>query len=554
METRLALRPLLWKLATTMPSLIIIVDILAFVSFISLLHALRDHRRHQGLPYPPGPHPWPVIGNLFDIPKTFSFLAYTQAAKKYGDIISFHIFGQVIVVLNSAKATKDLFEKRGDIYSDRPVIPIFEMMGWQWFVPSGRLGEPWRLRRNVLDRGLRPGAAASYRPLQQTRTRVLLSRLLATPYEWGAHIEVLQGELILAATYGYDVQGHTDRKLEVARRMSDIASAVALPGALLVNHLPFLRYIPEWLPWLSYWPVARLGQAVGREVIYDPIRFVRESILNGTARPSLALSNLQETETMSGPERESAERVITDALGSMYAAGADTVRKKEIIALWLLILEFPLQTVAAILSFFLAVLLHPDTQARAQAELDAVTGRERLPTFEDRPQLPYVDALCKEVLRWQPVGPLSVPHATTQDDVYEGYFIPKGAIVIGNSWAILHDPASYPQPDAFNPERFLNADGSLRDDAILVSAFGYGKRICPGRHFVDATLFIVVASVLSGFNVGKEKGTGGHACPLSVNKGTDTEHLSSRPHPFLCSILPRDKKARELIIAEDMGL
>jgi cytochrome P450 len=73
--------------------------------------------------------------------------------------------------------------------------------------------------------------------------------------------------------------------------------------------------------------------------------------------------------------------------------------------------------------------------------------------------------------------------------------------------AILHDPVMYPEPDIFKPERFLNADGNLRDDPILVSTFGFGKRICPGRHLADATLFISVASLFSVFNI--EKGRDG---------------------------------------------
>ena len=67
--------------------------------------------------------------------------------------------------------------------------------------------------------------------------------------------------------------------------------------------------------------------------------------------------------------------------------------------------------------------------------------------------------------------------------------------------AIFHDPSTYPEPNVFKPERFLNPDGSLRDDPLLSSAFGYGKRICPGRHFVDTTLFIYVASLLSVFRI-----------------------------------------------------
>jgi cytochrome P450 len=77
----------------------------------------------------------------------------------------------------------------------------------------------------------------------------------------------------------------------------------------------------------------------------------------------------------------------------------------------------------------------------------------------------------------------------------------------------------YPEPDIFKPERFLNADGSLRDDPILNSAFGFGKRICPGRHFVDATLFIVVASLFSAFNIEKGEDGGGESSDYMFTGG-----------------------------------
>lgn len=75
--------------------------------------------------------------------------------------------------------------------------------------------------------------------------------------------------------------------------------------------------------------------------------------------------------------------------------------------------------------------------------------------------------------------------------------------------AILHDPDMYPDPEAFKPDRFLNADGSLRDDPVLSSTYGFGRRICPGRYFVDSTLFIVIASLLSVFKIEKPKGADG---------------------------------------------
>ncbi|KAH9956418.1 cytochrome P450, partial [Russula dissimulans] len=162
-----------------------------------------------------------------------------------------------------------------------------------------------------------------------------------------------------------------------------------------------------------------------------------------------------------------------------------------------------------------------------------------------RPVLPFVDAVCKEVLRWRPPVPLAVPHATTKDDVYEGFFIPKGAQVVGNAWAILHDPVMYPEPDSFKPERFLNPDGSLRDDPVLTAAFGFGRRVCPGRHFADATLFILAASFLSVFNIEKARDTDNGPDAFSY-----TGTALSRPSTFRCSITPRDRRAEKLIVAD----
>jgi cytochrome P450 len=82
--------------------------------------------------------------------------------------------------------------------------------------------------------------------------------------------------------------------------------------------------------------------------------------------------------------------------------------------------------------------------------------------------------------------------------------------------AILHDPEAYPEPDKFKPERFLNEDGTVRDDPALTLVFGTGKRICPGRHLVEATIFLVTSSVLSVFNVTKAKDESGNEIPVKA--------------------------------------
>jgi cytochrome P450 len=125
----------------------------------------------------------------------------------------------------------------------------------------------------------------------------------------------------------------------------------------------------------------------------------------------------------------------------------------------------------------------------------------------------------------------------------------------------------FPEPDSFKPERFINPDGSFRDDPVVSTIFGFGKRICPGRHLADAMMFIVVASFLSVFNIRKGNdtnegsdtypytGTGvrcGHRVSLMVQETPRAYHwpfLLSVPYPFTYSIVTRDRKAEELIVA-----
>ena len=178
------------------------------------------------------------------------------------------------------------------------------------------------------------------------------------------------------------------------------------------------------------------------------------------------------------------------------------------------------------------MVLYPEAQQKAQEEIDAVVGTGRLPDFDDEASLPYVSALCEEVQRWHPAAPTgklmlssfieertvmhfsAIPHRLTSDDIYEGYFLPAGSMVIANAWcvelclicawplnlklcrAMLHDDAVFPEPDKFKPERFLGPITKCPD-----VAFGFGRRTCPGRFMARSSLWIGVVSVLAAFKV-----------------------------------------------------
>ncbi|KAJ7601433.1 cytochrome P450, partial [Mycena polygramma] len=149
--------------------------------------------------------------------------------------------------------------------------------------------------------------------------------------------------------------------------------------------------------------------------------------------------------------------------------------------------------VATLSTFFLAMALHPEIQAAAQAEIDEVLDG-RLPRLCDRASLPYVECVMREVLRWNPAVPLGLPHLLNRDDVYKDYLVPSGSIVMVNEWSILRDPDVFPSPEQFQPGRFLNNERAVE---VARSIFGFGRRVCPGIHFAEASIFIAIATALS---------------------------------------------------------
>lgn len=174
-------------------------------------------------------------------------------------------------------------------------------------------------------------------------------------------------------------------------------------------------------------------------------------------------------------------------------------------------------TASTLLSFLLAMIKYPTEFTKAQREVDAVCGPLRSPTSDDIQRLPFIKACMDEVsqnilrssllfftfilnslqtLRWRPVAPAGVPHALTRDDTYEGYFFPKGTIVVANTWAIHNDETQYERPSDFMPDRFLNNEYGTRDPVDTTKddhrrtsyAFGAGRRACPGQRVAKNSL------------------------------------------------------------------
>jgi cytochrome P450 len=164
--------------------------------------------------------------------------------------------------------------------------------------------------------------------------------------------------------------------------------------------------------------------------------------------------------------------------------------------------------------WLLAMLAYPSVQARAHTELDEVVGRARPPTFADLPFLPYIRAMVKEIVRWSSLTPFAVPHLSTSDEWYEGKFIPKGTIYLPNMRLLNFDTEVFGANAAdVDPSRYLDEKGQVktlievREDGHM--AFGFGRRVCPGRYVADGTLGIDFATLLWAMRFERPEGSKG---------------------------------------------
>lgn len=197
------------------------------------------------------------------------------------------------------------------------------------------------------------------------------------------------------------------------------------------------------------------------------------------------------------------------------------------------------------------MMVWPDVQKKAQEEIDRVVGPNRLPNVDDYPNMPYLRCCIKETLRWMPTVILGVPHRNTQEDVYNGWRIPKDTTMIINVWGIHMDPARSPEPRRFNPDRYAGDETTLYQSAngepLLRDNFnfGAGRRLCQGIHIAERSLFLGMSRILWGFNLEAPLDSQGQRIVPNVDDlvGGITVH----PAPFGINIVPKSPEREQIM-------
>ncbi|KAI0092993.1 cytochrome P450 [Irpex rosettiformis] len=419
--------------------LCILVGVLA----CSILIRLVSKKRNR-LPLPPGPPADPIIGHLRTLPDNHHRAeVFHEWSLKYGDVFSLRVPGKTMIILNSEKAASDLLEKRSVIYSDRLRFGYFDAIGWGDTLAFVRYGPLHTQQRKMYHEALGKHVVSEYWNVQEQESNTLLKGLLDQPKAYDKQVQRYRhcffrctfkitydgssfaGGIVTEISYGHRIKSFDDKFFLLSEKWARIAHEGSRATLLDVHPICMLsvvpqcyvnmtvlsltvRYLPSWFPGAWYIDFIKETKPTMDMIAVGNYHKVEEQMKNGTARPSFLSKHLEAI--FSGESSPEILPSLRFSSASIFVGGAET-------------------TWHSVTTFIACMLLHPEVQKKAQEEIDRVIGRDRLPDFNDRDSLPYINCVLHETLRWQPVLPIGLPHQSTAEDIYNGMRIPKGSIV-----------------------------------------------------------------------------------------------------------------------------
>ncbi|KAF7310092.1 Cytochrome P450 [Mycena indigotica] len=435
----------------------------------------------KSLPLPPGPPKRFLTGNLHQLPTVKQWLVYAEWSKRYGPIMTLQILNRVTILITSAKVALDLLDARASIYSGRPWTWMLHGLagnGSSMFSLSSQDPRFPRYRR-MLVAGMNKRAVRRYQPVLEAALKEFLKTIAVRPDDYESVLTTYSGGIALKIAYGYDITEpvEEDYFVKLIEGAEDTIPSLVQPF-FFVEAFPFLRFLPKWFPLATFHRIAAAKKKILDAMVYVPNEWAKKKLETDPSAASFFSGHYFGKEDSGSLSKAEADDLMWTA-GAIYTGGAHT-------------------TASAIATFLLLISTHTEVQARAREEIDRVVGRGRLVNSDDRAAMPYLAAILKETLRWAPPAPQGIRHAVIQDDIYNGYLIPKGSAVIANIWAITHDAEMYPKPFEFDPSRFLG-DTPQRDPADFV--FGFGRRVCPGATLAGESVFLAAANLLALFDI-----------------------------------------------------
>lgn len=492
--------------------------LLACVTLLFSLHLWR-WLRQRSISCPPGPLAWPVIGNAPQLGNA-PHLYFTRMAKKYGNVFQIKLGSRTVVVLNG-DSIKQALVKQGPEFAGRPDFTSFQYISNGDSLAFGTTTDWWKTHRRVVQSTVRmfstgnPHTKKTFERHILCEIKELLQLFLEKTkqhqyFQPTTYLVVSTANIMSAVCFGKRYSYEDEEFRQVVGRNEQFTQTVG--AGSIVDVMPWLQYFPN--PIKTIFDNFKKLNLEFSTFIQDKVIEHRKTIESSTIRDMtdafiVAMDQLRDKSGLS-----SEKDFVSPTMGDIFGASQDT-------------LSTALQWIILIL------VKYPETQVRLQQELDKVVDRSRLPSIEDQLQLPYIMAFIYEVMRYTSFIPLTIPHSTTTDTSLMGYTIAKNTVIFINQWSINHDPNLWSHPETFDPQRFLNQNGSLNKDLTnSVLIFSLGKRRCIGEELSKLQLFLFTSLIA-------------HQCHIAVDPARPVKldfnyGLTLKPYAFSIAVTLRD--------------
>lgn len=488
--------------------------------FLGLAKIWRDGR-------PPGPFGLPIVGSLLHLGDS-PHLALSKMAKVYGSVFSIRLGCRNVIVLNSQDVIKEALSKKADHFSSRPPFHSFQVSSLtRKSITFGDFGPLHHRNKKLAARALHSvfSDVNRFNALAQEETEQLCNLLTESTTEaqdLTPYLRNVVTNFAFRLIFGDDIK--EDYSVRFQSLMQKATDFVENNGAInLLDFFPWLHFALKKQCKATKAAVEELFDFVGS--VY---RLQRHANVKAGVNVAASLDQIIREDMLSAGKQDMAnkgtkqqvaelpfdEDAVVTILADTFGAGIDTV---STVLCWAMRL----------------ILSAPGIQDDLRAELNREIGTDRLPTLQDRANLPLLQATVLEVLRKSTVVPLAIPHYTTEDSTVAGYCVPKGTTVLANLWAVNHDPDYFHQPEIFDPYRFLDEEGQLLlNQQTVFLPFSTGGRRCLGATLAKAELFMFLGCLLQRLHFQLPT----NSEPLNLN---GTYGLTLRPRPFKVKVKAR---------------
>ncbi|XP_072331400.1 cytochrome P450 2K1-like [Scyliorhinus torazame] len=453
------------------------LGLLALTLLLVLLVSLVRRKGGVGDNLPPGPSPLPLIGNLHQLDLKRLHWSLMQLSEKYGSVFSVVLGAQKAVVLAGYDTVKEALVDHADQFAGRPHIPIFDQYSFRCGIIFS-VGKRWQDTRRFVISKLRDFGMGKKSIEDKIAEEVnLLVNILEShkgqPFEPAQIVSPAVSNIICSIIFGQRFDYEDELFISLTTMMDEATRISGTAPIHLYNAYPFLGFL---IP--SHRKIME-----NRDNIYgifnDFFKAAKEPLSENSIQSFSEALIMKYQQESRGQDSEFERRDTLATTIDLFGAGAET-------------------TAMTICWGLLLMMKYPEIQKKVQEEIDQVIGAGRCPSTEDRKRMPYTDAVIHEIQRFSNIVPLNLPHSTTVDMHFRGYFIPKGMYVIPLLTSVLFDKTQWKKPNEFDPAHFLDAEGRFVKNKAFMP-FSAGRRVCAGEALAKAELFLFFTTLLQRF-------------------------------------------------------